>query len=339
MNKDPDLTRAHLPRGARSVVVGATAIYVALTAQEAGAAENPSETASYSQYNQDNTGSPGLLLAANEDASEKPSFGVPQSGKQGNGNAGGRNQDQQQQTSTPSDFPQNSEKPVSFQIPSVSRADSSQDPAPKPTFIPQISRTRDGQPTNPIPSPRGSQLPPAMPGQGPVPGQQPGEQPSSAPPEEPEDPEEPEQPAAAPAPATAPEPAPASPAESAPIPVAQIDNEPEIGDVKPHVRDAANKVVANVPGAAGMTIGGTGHRPNKSDHPAGLGLDYMVGFNNKPLGDAISQFHMDHWDELGVKYIIWEQRIMTSPSSGWEPMEDRGSGTANHFDHPHVSYR
>jgi len=41
-------------------------------------------------------------------------------------------------------------------------------------------------------------------------------------------------------------------------------------------------------------------------------------------------------EELGVSYVIWRQRIDTG--SGFRPMADRGSPTANHFDHVHVSF-
>ena len=57
------------------------------------------------------------------------------------------------------------------------------------------------------------------------------------------------------------------------------------------------------------------------------------------LGDAIAQYHIAHWDELGVEYIIWQQRYLDSPGGGWSAMEDRGSTTANHYDHVHVNYR
>jgi lysozyme family protein len=207
MNRDPNQSRNLFPRRARGVVIGAAAVYVAIATQEASASD-PANTSAYAQYEQSELGSPNLTLASDE----KPSFGVPQSGKQGNGggngnsdsNGGGnespRGQGQQQQPRQQAP----TEKPVNFQIPSVSRSA----PAAPVAFIPQVPRTRDGQPVAPEPMPGGQQLPPAMPVQGPVPGQLPGEHPSSAPPEEPEDPEEPEQPAAIPPPAAAPAPMP-----------------------------------------------------------------------------------------------------------------------------------
>ncbi len=102
---------------------------------------------------------------------------------------------------------------------------------------------------------------------------------------------------------------------------------------------AANAVVSNVPGASGITLGGT--RASAADpggHPSGKALDYMV-MSDAALGDAIAQYHIDHWDELGVEYIIWQQRMLSSPGGSWSSMEDRGSTTANHYDHVHVNYR
>ena len=119
--------------------------------------------------------------------------------------------------------------------------------------------------------------------------------------------------------------------------VAKIAN--TAGPVRPQAQAAANVVVSNVPGADSITIGGT--RSSAADphgHPSGLALDYMVG-SDTGLGDAITAYHIAHWDELGVEYIIWQQRMLSSPNGSWKTMEDRGSATANHMDHPHVNYR
>ena len=136
-------------------------------------------------------------------------------------------------------------------------------------------------------------------------------------------------------PATQPAAKPAA-ASTAVTAVAHITN--SYGDVRPQVQAAANAVVSNVPGAAGLTLGGT--RASATDphgHPSGLALDYMV-LSDSSLGDAIVQYHIDHWDELGVEYLIWQQRYLGSPHGSWEPMSDRGSPTANHMDHVHVNY-
>jgi hypothetical protein len=111
------------------------------------------------------------------------------------------------------------------------------------------------------------------------------------------------------------------------------------GSVQPQVQAAANAVVSDVPGADGITLGGT--RASAADphgHPSGLALDYMIG-SNDALGDAIAQYHIEHWDELGVEYVIWQQRMLSSPGGSWQSMADRGSATANHYDHVHVNYR
>ena len=105
------------------------------------------------------------------------------------------------------------------------------------------------------------------------------------------------------------------------------------------VQAAANHVVSAVPGAGSITLGGT--RASATDpggHPSGLALDYMVR-SDAALGDAIAAYHIAHWDELGVEYVIWQQRMLSSPTGSWKPMADRGGTTANHYDHVHVNYR
>jgi hypothetical protein len=111
------------------------------------------------------------------------------------------------------------------------------------------------------------------------------------------------------------------------------------GPVKPQVQAAADRVVSNVPGADALTLGGTRASATDPDgHPSGKALDYMV-LGDTALGNAIVQYHIDHWDELGVEYVIYKQRILQSPNGSWTAMEDRGSPTANHMDHVHVNYR
>jgi hypothetical protein len=120
--------------------------------------------------------------------------------------------------------------------------------------------------------------------------------------------------------------------------VARITN--SAGPVQPQTQAAANVVVSDVPGVSGITLYGTrASAIDPTGHPAGLALDYMVGATRIPLGDAVARYHVAHWKELCVKYVIWQQRILTSPKGSWKPMADRGSPTANHLDHVHVSYR
>jgi hypothetical protein len=119
--------------------------------------------------------------------------------------------------------------------------------------------------------------------------------------------------------------------------IAHITN--TAGSVKSVVQAAADVVVSNVPGAGGITLGGT--RASATDpggHPSGLALDYMV-LSDGALGNAIVEYHKAHWAELGVEYLIYKQRMLSSPGGSWKAMEDRGSPTANHMDHVHVNYR
>ena len=46
-----------------------------------------------------------------------------------------------------------------------------------------------------------------------------------------------------------------------------------------------------------------------------------------------------HYAELGVNYIIYSQQIWSVDrgGEGWRGMSDRGSTTANHYDHVHVT--
>ncbi|RBY97652.1 hypothetical protein DQ237_01610 [Blastococcus sp. TF02-8] len=119
--------------------------------------------------------------------------------------------------------------------------------------------------------------------------------------------------------------------------IAKISN--SAGPVSSRVQAAANAVVSNVPGADDITLGGT--RASATDphgHPSGNALDYMV-LTDEALGDAIVEYHRAHWSELGVEYLIWQQRMLSSPNGSWTRMEDRGDATANHYDHVHVNYR
>jgi hypothetical protein len=86
------------------------------------------------------------------------------------------------------------------------------------------------------------------------------------------------------------------------------------------------------------TIGGLGHRSGPSDHPHGNAIDVMT-HGDTAMGRRVAEHFRQNHDQLGVKYVIYQQQI-ASPRTGWQwrPMEDRGSPTANHMDHPHISF-
>jgi hypothetical protein len=127
--------------------------------------------------------------------------------------------------------------------------------------------------------------------------------------------------------------------ETAAVPdsvVAFINN--SAGPVSSRAQAAANSVFTNVRGASLIDIGGTrASARDMAGHPSGNALDYMV-LGDAGLGDAILAYHKAHWADLGVQYVIWQQKYYDSPTSAGSFMEDRGSVTQNHYDHVHVNY-
>ncbi len=79
-----------------------------------------------------------------------------------------------------------------------------------------------------------------------------------------------------------------------------------------------------------------GRTGSGGDHGSGHALDIMC---TGSLGDAIAAYVREHHSDLGVSYVIWSQHIWTvqRSSEGWRAMSDRGSTTANHYDHVHVT--
>lgn len=115
---------------------------------------------------------------------------------------------------------------------------------------------------------------------------------------------------------------------------------PDLG-VKPHVQEAAQVIKNEFPDITGLG----GYRESAKDpggHPSGLAVDFMVPLDDegKKLGDDIAKFAQDNRDDLNVDYIIWYQKIWHAdkPDQGWTDMDDRGSDTANHKDHPHINF-
>jgi hypothetical protein len=82
------------------------------------------------------------------------------------------------------------------------------------------------------------------------------------------------------------------------------------------------------------------------EHPLGRACDFMLSTGGVmptaakvQLGSQIAAWAQANASRLGIMYIIYRQRIwdIRMASSGWVPMADRGSITANHFDHVHIS--
>ena len=76
---------------------------------------------------------------------------------------------------------------------------------------------------------------------------------------------------------------------------------------------------------------------NHGEHSSGRAIDIMT--SDVELGTAIAEFLRAHASELNLYDVIWRQHIWTPEraSEGWRSMPSRGSATANHYDHVHVS--
>jgi uncharacterized protein YraI len=101
--------------------------------------------------------------------------------------------------------------------------------------------------------------------------------------------------------------------------------------VSPNIVAVHQAVCANFPE---LTEYGTFR--SDGEHAQGLAIDIMVSGER---GWQVAEFVQAHYEELGVSYLIYSQQIWSvdRASEGWRFMEDRGSTTANHYDHVHVT--
>ena len=101
--------------------------------------------------------------------------------------------------------------------------------------------------------------------------------------------------------------------------------------VSANIKLVHEAVCANFPE---ITVYGTFR--GDGEHAQGLAVDIMV---SGARGYQVAEFVRAHYAELGVNYVIYSQRIWSVDRSGegWRGMEDRGSTTANHYDHVHVT--
>jgi Bacterial SH3 domain len=80
-----------------------------------------------------------------------------------------------------------------------------------------------------------------------------------------------------------------------------------------------------------------GRRTSSGYHGEGRALDCMI--SDSTVGWEIAKWVRANAKTLGAMEVIYRQQIWTveRSSEGWRPMSDRGSPTANHMDHVHVS--
>ena len=119
---------------------------------------------------------------------------------------------------------------------------------------------------------------------------------------------------------------------------------PTIGDnITPRMREVRNEIDSRFGPFPAIGC----YRPgNDGEHPLGRACDFMLDTggvmptaSSIQLGYDIAAWAQANASRLGIMYIIYRQRIwdVRMASSGWVPMEDRGSITANHYDHVHIS--
>lgn len=82
-----------------------------------------------------------------------------------------------------------------------------------------------------------------------------------------------------------------------------------------------------------------GYRPVDPfpDHPSGRALDIMT-YSDRSRGDAIASWLMANHKAANLNYLIWKQRSWNPRRGSWNLMPNRGSITANHFDHVHALF-
>jgi uncharacterized protein YgiM (DUF1202 family) len=88
----------------------------------------------------------------------------------------------------------------------------------------------------------------------------------------------------------------------------------------------------------------SGVRPSViPDHEQGRALDAMIpdyrSASGKALGYEVAAWAKANARSLGINYVIWNQHIwnITRDSEGWRYMADRGSDSANHKNHVHIT--
>lgn len=90
------------------------------------------------------------------------------------------------------------------------------------------------------------------------------------------------------------------------------------------------------------SIGGV-RKDSLPDHPSGRALDLMIpkykSAAGKALGKEVALWAKANARELGINYVIWDQHIwnIQRDAEGWRYMASRGSDSANHKNHVHIT--
>ncbi|MGD7733340.1 SH3 domain-containing protein [Propionibacteriaceae bacterium G57] len=112
-----------------------------------------------------------------------------------------------------------------------------------------------------------------------------------------------------------------------------------LSGLEPKARNIVNVIASRF----GMTTF-YGVRPDPiPDHPSGHAVDIMLpnyrSSASQAKGWEIANYLRANARTLGVQYLIFDQKIwnISRDGEGWRAMSNRGSDTANHKDHVHVT--
>lgn len=91
-----------------------------------------------------------------------------------------------------------------------------------------------------------------------------------------------------------------------------------------------DQLLERFPGADIGGYNGTVDQP-WDEHGTGKALDFMVG-DDANRGNEVKDYALQN----GANYVLWQQQ-QWNPDGSVTPMDDRGSPTENHMDHPHIN--
>lgn len=109
------------------------------------------------------------------------------------------------------------------------------------------------------------------------------------------------------------------------------------GDLESHLTSRTVTVLRTVCAKFDGVSSYGGYRPGAgSYHGSGQAIDVMVSGD---YGQQIADWARANASSLGIIEVIYEQKIWTTQRAGegWRAMSDRGSVSANHYDHVHIS--
>lgn len=101
--------------------------------------------------------------------------------------------------------------------------------------------------------------------------------------------------------------------------------------VSPNIKKVHQAVCARFP-----EISTYGTFRGDGEHARGIAVDIMV---SGARGWEVAEYLRANRAALGISYVIYSQKIWSVQRSGegWRGMSNRGSATANHYDHVHVT--